>query len=85
MGGFFGPVSENAQSVVSLQEVVLVVAWSVFVEEGEEHELVAVDIGSTFRLALQLQWQVEYCSDNVGNQVKRAEEPFVEEITLGGI
>ena len=61
------------------------VAWSVFVEEGEEHELVAVDIGSTLRLALQLRWQVEYCSDNVGDQVKRAEEPFVEEITLGGI
>ena len=30
------------------------VAWSVVVEEGEEHELVAVDIGSTLCLALQL-------------------------------
>ena len=45
------------------------VAWSVVVEEGEEHELVAVDIGSTLRLALQLRWQVEYCSDNVGDRV----------------
>ena len=30
------------------------VAWSVVVEEGEEHELVAVFIGSTLCLALQL-------------------------------
>ena len=61
------------------------VAWPVVVEEGEEHELVAVDIGSTLCLALQLRWQVEYCSDNVGDRVKRAEEPIVEEITLAGI
>ena len=45
------------------------VAWSVFVEEGEEHELVAVGFGGTLRLALQLRWQVEYCSDNVGDRV----------------
>ena len=61
------------------------VAWSVVVEEGEEHELVAVFIRSTLRLALQLRWQVEHCSDNVGDRVKRAEEPVVEEITLAGI
>ena len=61
------------------------VAWSVVVvEEGEEHELVAVFIRSTLLLALQLRWQVEYCSDNVGDRVKRAEEPVVEEITLAG-
>ena len=61
------------------------VAWSVVVEEGEEHELVAVFIRSTLLLALQLRWQVEHCSDNIGDRVKRAEEPIVEEITLGGI
>ena len=60
------------------------VAWSVVVEEGEEHELVAVFIRSTLLLALQLRWQVEHCSDNVGDRVKRAEEPVVEEITLAG-
>ena len=60
------------------------VAWSVVVEEGEEHELVAVFIRSTLRLALQLRWQVEYCSDNVGDRVKRAEESVLEEITLAG-
>ena len=60
------------------------VAWSVVAQEGEEHELVAVGIGSTLCLALQLRWQVEHCSDNIGDQVKRAEEPVVEEITLGG-
>ena len=49
------------------------VAWSVVVEEGEEHELVAVFIRSTLRLALQLRWQVEHCSDNIGDQVKRAD------------
>ena len=61
------------------------VAWSVVVEEGEEHELVAVFIRSTLLLALQLRWQVEHCSDNVGDRVKRAEEPVVEEITLVGL
>ena len=61
------------------------VAWSVFAQEGEEHELVAVGIGSTLCLALQLRWQVKHCSDNVGDRVKRAEELVVEEITLGGL
>ena len=61
------------------------VAWSVVVQEGEEHELVAVVIRSTLRLALQLRWQVEHCSDNVGDQVKRAEEPVVEEVASGSI
>ena len=60
------------------------VAWLVVVEEGEEHELVAVSIRSTLRLALQLRWQVEHCSDNVGDRFKRAEELVVEEITLAG-
>ena len=61
------------------------VAWSVVVEEGEEHELVAVFIRNTLRLALQLRWQVENCSNNVGDRVKRAEEPILEEITLAGL
>ena len=61
------------------------VAWSVVAQEGEEHELVAVGIGSTLCLALQLRWQVKHCSDNVGDRVKRAEEPVVEEITLAGL
>ena len=61
------------------------VAWPVVVEEGEEHELVAVVIRSTLRLALQLRGQVEHCSDNLGDRVKRAEEPVVEEITLSGL
>ena len=60
------------------------VAWSVVAQEGEEHELVAVFIRGTLCLALQLRWQVENCSNNVGDWVKRAEEPVVEEITLAG-
>ena len=60
------------------------VAWSVVVEEGEKHEVFAVGVGSTLRLALQLRLKIEHCSDNVGDRVKRAEESVVEEITLAG-
>ena len=54
------------------------------VGEGGEHEVVAVVVGDTLRLALKLRLQVKDSADNVGDRVERAEEAVVEEVALGG-
>ena len=54
------------------------------VGEGGEHEVVAVVVGDTLRLALKLGIQVEDSANNVGVQVERAEDAVVEEVALGG-
>ena len=53
------------------------------VGEGGEHEVVAVVVGDTLRLALKLGFQVEDSADNVGDRVERAQEAIVEEVALG--
>ena len=53
------------------------------VGEGGEHEVVAVVVGDTLRLALKLGLQVKDSTDNVGDRIERAEEAVVEEVALG--
>ena len=55
------------------------------VGEGGEHEVVAVVVGDTLRLALKLRFKVEDSADNVRDWVERAEEPVVEEVASGSI
>ena len=77
----WGVLAGGGVGVALIEEEALV---GPVVGEGGEHEVVAVVVGDTLRLALKLGIQVKDSADNVGVQVERAEEAVVEEVALGG-
>ena len=76
----WGVLAGGGVGVALIEEEALV---GPVVGEGGEHEVVAVVVGDTLRLALKLGLQVKNSADNVGDRVERAEEAIVEEVALG--
>ena len=77
----WGVLAGGGVGVALIEEEALV---GPVVGEGGEHEVVAVVVGDTLRLALKLGIQVKDSANNVGYRVERAEYTIVEEVALGG-
>ena len=75
----WGVLAGGGVGVALIEEEALV---GPVVGEGGEHEVVAVVVGDTLRLALKLRFKFEDSANDFGDRVKRAEEALVEEIAL---